>query len=108
MTFRVKLSPSAIRDAETAYLWLKEQDREFADTWFQGFREAIISLEQLPARCPLAPESRHLEKDVRQLLYRKSKRTVYRILFGISDTEVNVYRIRHSAQQTLTEEDFDV
>lgn len=108
MTFQVKLSPSAIQDAETAYLWLKEQNQTFADTWFQGLSEAITSLEQLPARCPIAPESRQLEREVRQLLYRKSKRTVFRILFGLSETEVYVYRIRHSAQQTLTDEDFDV
>ncbi len=108
MIFQVSLSPSAIADAEEAYLWLKEQNQEFADAWFNGLTEAINSLEKLPARCPVAPESKELDREVRQLLYRKSKGTSYRILFGLSGAEVYVYRIRHTAQQYLSQEELDV
>lgn len=107
MAFEVRLSPRAIADAESAYLWLKKQNQEFADDWFQGLSDALASLEQLPARCPVAPESQELDREVHQLLYRKSKRTTFRILFGISEIEVYVYRIRHTAQQYLSEEEFD-
>lgn len=105
MAFEVSLSPRAIADAENAYLWLKEQNPEFANEWFQGLSDALVSLEQLPARCPIAAESQELDREVRQLLYRKSKRTAFRILFGISGKKVFVYRIRHTSQQYLTEEE---
>lgn len=102
MVFQVSLSPRAIADVENAYLWFKEQDRAFADEWFQGLAHALASLEQLPARCPLSPESQGLDREIRQLLYRRSKKRTFRILFGISGKEVFVYRIRHTAQQYLT------
>lgn len=106
MAFEVSLSPRAIADAEHAYLWFKEQNQTFANEWFQGLSDALASLEQLPARCPVAPESQELDREVRQLLYRKSKKATFRILFGISGEEVFVYRIRHTSQQYLTVEEF--
>lgn len=108
MEFCVSISPSALADAETAYLWMRERDLEIADQWFDGLLNAINSLERLPARCPIAPESEELGMEIRQLLYGKSKRFCYRILFGISQTEVNVYRIRHTSQQYLTEDDIEL
>ncbi len=105
MVFRVSLSPSAIADAESAYLWYKQQNQALADAWFNELTEAINSLENFPARCPVAAESKDLDREVRQLIYRKSKGSSYRILFGISDSEVYVYRIRHTAQEYLTTEE---
>ena len=105
MVFRVSLSPSAIADAESAYLWYKQQNQALADAWFNELTEAINSLENFPARCPVAAESKDLDREVRQLIYRKSKGSSYRILFGISESEVYVYRIRHTAQEYLTTEE---
>lgn len=107
MEFLVRISPSALADAETAYLWIQERDPDMADKWFNGLLEAIDSLDRLPARCPVAAESEELGMEIRQLLYGKSKRFRYRILFGISETEVIVYRIRHTARQYLTEDDIE-
>lgn len=106
MEFRVNISPSALADAEAAYLWIRERNPEIAEGWFKGLLEAIDSLERLPARCPVAPEGKELGREVRQLFYGKSRRFRYRILFGVSDSEVNIYRIRHTTQQYLSEADF--
>ncbi|MBD2300029.1 type II toxin-antitoxin system RelE/ParE family toxin [Nostoc sp. FACHB-87] len=108
MEFRVDISPLALADAENAYLWIREQDSDLADKWFDGLLDAIDSLERFPARCPVTPESEELGMEIRQLLYGKSKRFRYRILFGISETEVNIYRIRHTAQQYLTKDDVEL
>lgn len=56
MAYRVDLSISALRDAENAYLWLREQAPEKADDWYRGLLEAVYSLENFPNRCPLAPK----------------------------------------------------
>jgi len=83
MKFRVSISPSALTDAESAYLWIQERDPEMAEKWFDGLMEAIDSLESFPARCPVAAESEDVGIEIRQLLYGKSKRFRYRILFSI-------------------------
>jgi hypothetical protein len=35
--------------------------------WFRGLAEVIDSLKQVPSRCPLAPENREVDFEVRQL-----------------------------------------
>ncbi|WP_277884064.1 hypothetical protein [Nostoc sp. FACHB-280] len=44
MEFRVDISPLALADAENAYLWIREQDSDLADKWFDGLLDAIHSL----------------------------------------------------------------
>lgn len=104
MGYRVDISPSALQDAEDAYLWVKYHSPDSASQWYEGLLEAIFSLEKSPRRCPLAPESHDLGREIRQLFYGTRRRS-YRILFGIGDdpkTEekvVRVYRIRHGSRR---------
>ncbi len=58
--------------------------------------------EDQPSPSPLAPESRELSKDIRQLLYGR-KRGTYRILFRIVEETgtVEVLHIRHAARKHL-------
>lgn len=106
MAYRVDISPPALADAESAYLWIKERAPEKAGEWYEGLLEAVFSLENLPTRCALAPESQEFSIEIRQLLYGK-RGSVYRILFGVSydpetqENVVRIYRIRHSAQRNL-------
>ncbi|HXG64083.1 MAG TPA: type II toxin-antitoxin system RelE/ParE family toxin [Blastocatellia bacterium] len=107
MAYRVDISPSALQDAEDAYLWIKRQSPSRAGAWYEGLLEAIFSLENMPARCPLAPESEDIGIAIRQLLYGK-KGSMYRILFTIGYDEatgedvVRIFRIRHSATEANT------
>ncbi len=107
MAYQVKIAPSALADIEAVFLWLKERSPEAADRWQNGLIGTILSLETLPGRCALAPESEELGRDVRQLLYGKG-RIRYRILFEMIGTEtVQVYRLRHGARESLGREEFD-
>lgn len=109
MAYRVKVSPSALADAESAYLWLKEQvsDKQ-ATKWYNGLVDAIYSLDTLPLRCPLAPESEELGVELRQLLYGK-RSAAYRILFAVvweeAEEVVRVYRVWHGARDRIKAED---
>ena len=106
MTYRVDISPSALQDAEDAYLWLKERSPDRAGQWYEGLLETIFSLENYPERCPVAPESADIGKEIKQLLYGKRGR-VYRILFGITRDEttgedvVRIFRIWHSTRRRI-------
>src|SRR5207248_34386 len=59
MDFRVELSDQAQRDIAAIYNWLRSQQAgDAGERWFVALRAAIASLENIPSRCPLAPENR--------------------------------------------------
>jgi plasmid stabilization system protein ParE len=107
MAYRVDIAPSALQDAEDAYLWIKAQaSSSVAGEWYEGLLATIFTLENFPLRCAIAPESEDLGREVRQLLYGR-RGNQYRILFGIwwdsatGEDVVRVYRIRHSARRRI-------
>lgn len=68
--------------------------------WFVALQDAVASLAEFPARCPLAPENVVFPFEVRHLLYGHAPH-VYRILFTIDDETVHVLHIRHGRRQPL-------
>jgi plasmid stabilization system protein ParE len=108
MIYQVSITTLAFRDADNAYQWFRASNEQFANEWFNGLIEAIDTLQQLPSRCALAPESKEFDREIRQLLYKKSKTNCYRIIFGIVESNVIIYRIRHTSQQYLSKEGFDL
>ena len=59
MTYHVIIQPQAEAEIEAAYLWKRDNVPQAAARWFAGVVEAVNSLDQFPARCPLAPENEH-------------------------------------------------
>jgi plasmid stabilization system protein ParE len=112
MKHRVDIADAAEAEAEAAYLWMSQFSPERAGRWYEGFLRAVESLAEMPGRCPLAPENRHFEREVRQLLYGRGGNT-YRILFTILEAAgddppvVRVLHVRHAAQQPLGESSAD-
>jgi len=108
MTYRVDISIPALQDAEAAFLWIRQFNKETAKAWYEGLLEAIFSLEELPYRCSLAPESELLGREVRQLIYGKKSQT-YKVFFEIKEDEkaVRIYRIWHSSKDWISAEEFN-
>jgi plasmid stabilization system protein ParE len=108
MAYKVDVSIPALQDAETAFLWIRDFNFESAKLWYEGLLEAIFSLEKFPGRCPTAPESKFLGREIKQLLYGKQRQT-YRIFFEILEAEkvVRIYRIRHGSRKWITKEEFE-
>ncbi len=108
MTYRVDISIPALQDAETAFLWIRDFNLESAKAWYEGLLETVFSLEEFPFRCPTAPESKFLGREIKQLLYGKGSQT-YRIFFEVSESEkvVRIYRIWHSSRNWITKEEFE-
>ena len=96
MAYRVKMSARAERDFATIYKDVRAGQSDTAWEWYVEFKEAILSLGQLPYRCPVTPE----KDDLRQLLY-GNKPHVYRIIFRVIETKkaVEVLHIRHGARR---------
>lgn len=104
MKYEVVIMPSAEGELEAAYLWIAEQAPEAAAGWYNGVLDAILTLETFPERCPLAPESRAFDHDIRQLIHGK-RHYAYRILFDVAGRTVRILHIRHGARKRLTPED---
>lgn len=59
----------AQRDIAEARLWLAEREPDAAERWFNSIYDTIGSLEIFPERCPLAPESKTLNAEIREILH---------------------------------------
>lgn len=100
MSYQVIIEEEAEQDMKEAAHWIALHAPETAAFWYFEIAEAIDSLQDSPARCPLAPESRTFGEEIRHLIFGK-----YRILFLIDDITVKVLRVRHGRQATLKPED---
>ena len=87
----------AQQDIAEAHRWLAERAPEAADRWFNGIYDTIGSLETFPERCPLAPESKFFNREIRQLFHGR-RQNKYRILFTVGEREVHVLHVRHGAR----------
>src|SRR5690242_256795 len=98
MAYSVELTPRAVEDADSAAEYIKQFAPEAAQRWFDGLIEAVLSLEEMPQRCPVAPEAERLGIELRQLLYGKRSgrfRIVFRVYEEVQPPVVRVVAIRH-------------
>jgi toxin ParE1/3/4 len=93
MAYRVDIARSAEAELEELYLWVVERAPQQGAAWFNGLERAVLSLDQHPERCPVAPESIDPDRPVRVLSYGR-KPHVYRVFFTI-DHEASVVRVVH-------------
>ena len=93
----------ALHDIAEARLWLAEREPDTADRWFNSIYDTIGSLEILPERCPLAPESKSLNAEIREIFHGRRHHNKYRILFIVTESEVHVLHVRHGARLALGE-----
>jgi len=80
----------------------------YAERWLTRLFEAVFSLEEMPARCPVIPEAQELGFTAHHLLFGKG-RGVYRIVFDIREKEqrVRVLRIWHGFRDALAAADME-
>ena len=106
MAYRVELTGRAARDLEYLFVTINTAESLPAALWYNGLEGAIFSLEKLPLRCSLAPESKKFGRTLRHLLYGKRPR-VYRVIFEVveSGKTVLIRTIRHWAMDQARPED---
>ena len=100
MRYRVEIAANAGTELENLYLWVVEQAPHRGAAWFNGLERAILTLDERPDRCPVAPESLDPGRPVRVLLYGR-RPNVYRIFFAVDHAEraVHVLHVRHGARK---------
>lgn len=77
-----------------------EREPDAADRWFNNIHDTIGSLEIFPERSPLAPESKMLRTEIREIFHGRRQHK-YRILFILTEGEVHVLHVRHGARRAL-------
>ena len=98
MAYVVNITPRAERDLAHLYEEINAEHSDTALKWYWGLKEAILSLEERPNRCPVTPENREL----RHLLYGR-KPHVYRVIFRVLEKQkqVDVLHLRHGARRKI-------
>ncbi len=89
MAYRVKLTARATRNLRQIFQRIDAEHSPRAGAWFNELEAAILSLDEHPERCPVAPE----KKTLRHLLFGR-KPNVYRIIYGV-DQRARIVRILH-------------
>ena len=98
MAYLVNIAALAGRDFASLYREINAEESVAALKWYRGLKEAVLSLEEQPNRCPVTPEKSQL----RHLLY-GNKPHVYRVIFRVVEKHkrVDVLHIRHGARDKL-------
>ncbi|MGD1098699.1 MAG: type II toxin-antitoxin system RelE/ParE family toxin [Bryobacteraceae bacterium] len=104
MAYLVNLTSRAARDLAHLYIEINARNSDAALTWYRGFKQAILSLEEQPYRCPVTPESDQL----RHLLY-GHKPHIYRAIYRVLEKQkqVDVLHIRHGARRRIERTDIE-
>jgi plasmid stabilization system protein ParE len=102
MVYLVNITTRAERDFVGLFDEIHAADSEAASKWHRGLKDAILSLEKLPNRCPVTRENPQL----RHLLYGR-KPHIYRVIFRVSESEgrVDILHIRHGARRGFKDAD---
>jgi plasmid stabilization system protein ParE len=103
MAFRVEIAKSAELQLEELYLWVVDRAPTQGAAWFNGLERAIFSLEQLPKRCRIAPESFDPNQPVRVLNFGRGPH-VYQVFFTVDDSAkvVRILHVRRGTRQRPT------
>ena len=99
---QVVITGPAQRDVEhNRDWWAENRSAEQAARWYRAAYAAMRSLATTAERRPWAQEKQLRQLDVRQLAFGLGRRPSHRILFGIADERVIVYRVRALKQDRL-------
>jgi plasmid stabilization system protein ParE len=98
--YKVEMTPTAERQTRDAFKYIHERAPLNAGRWLVGIRDAIKTLEMFPARCGIAPESKYLGVELRQLHFK-----LHRIIFEIDEPAktVRILYVRHGSMRAVGE-----
>src|SRR5262245_48981170 len=105
MARTVLIRPGAAADLSRIAGYISQRvSQTSANRWLAAIQATIARLATDADQFPQADEAAALGIDLRELHHGR-QRHVYRILFTVDADTVNVLRVRHAAQDHLTEDD---
>jgi plasmid stabilization system protein ParE len=104
--FEVVLSKTAVTELEDARRWWTDnRSEDQANTWYNGFVKRMELLRKDPERFGFAPEIQKLHVPIRQLAYGLGRHPTHRAIYIVRANRVTILRVRHLAQDEITEID---
>lgn len=100
MKYAIEVTATALEDSWSAYEWIRERAPGEAAAWLDRLFAAIESLDEMPRRCVVAPESRTLGTEIRQLVV-GNKRDGFRVLFQVDGETVRVLHVRRGRRRWM-------
>ena len=102
MAYLVNLTARAGRDLVLLYGDIHAAESGAALRWYQRLKQAILTVESHPNRCPVTPENKRL----RHLLYGQ-KPHVYRVIYRVLERKnrVEILHIRHGSRRAFKRRD---
>ncbi len=100
MRYRVLIHPQAEAELRDAFAFIWADSPVDAERWRDGLLKKAASLASVPCRCPLAPQSAAVGREIRQLLYGRKGRA-YRLLFMVEAGQVTILHVRHWGRRAL-------
>jgi plasmid stabilization system protein ParE len=91
--YRVRLTRYAQEDIEAIYDYIRRDRPQAAPAFEAELERQIASLERLPLRGPIIPESDELGVPYRHLIYGE-----YRTIFRVVGSTVYILRVIHGAR----------
>jgi plasmid stabilization system protein ParE len=107
MPYRVRILKQAQVDVDTIFGWIAAHAPQGAATWYQAFCNAIVDINEDPFLAEIAPECRHLDREIRQRMFRTRRGRNYRILFAVVEDEVRVLRVRGPGQRPVRSDELN-
>lgn len=98
--YSVEITTTAERQLREAFHYIYERSPLNAGRWLNGIRDAIQTLETLPTRCRIAPESKFVDAELRHHLFKS-----HRIIFEVHEPthEVRILYVRHGSMRPAGE-----
>jgi plasmid stabilization system protein ParE len=102
MAYTVNFTPRAERDLLNLLLKINAEQSDRALEWYRRLHDAIMSLQNMPHRCPTTREN----QGVRHLLH-GNKPHIYRIIYRILEKQqcVEILHVRHGARRDFRASD---
>jgi plasmid stabilization system protein ParE len=101
VSYHLHVQPAALEELDQAYVNAAKHAPATATRWLERFKDALLTLREEPERFVLAPESRFVEYEIRQLNF--GRRTgAFRVLFTIRGDTVHILHIRRGVRDQMT------
>lgn len=102
MAYVIEITARAERDLAGLYAEIDALNSASGRKWYRGLRNAVLSLEKMPCRCPTTRENPRL----RHLLYGR-KPHIYRVIYRVIERgeRVEILHVRHGAMSDFKTSD---
>lgn len=105
MKFTVVTPRAAERDFNEILEYLAARSQTGAKAWARAFDKALARLEESADSCPLAVENESVDFEVREILFKTRRGSIYRILFTICESRAVVLHVRGAGRDFVAQEE---